>query len=261
MQLDIVLLGSGNVAANIGKAFQLRGHRILQLYSRTPEHAAVLGNELETAFTSQVEEILPTADFYLLCLNDDAIPPFSQQLSKHLPPQALIAHTSGVNGPELIDSHFQNRSLFYPLQSFSRGITPEWSRIPFFIEGNAGSLVMLEQLAHTISPRVYLMRPEIRTHLHLASVFANNFSNFNLYIAQQILAQCNVPFDVICPLVEETVSKAFRIGPLAAQTGPARRSDAGTIEKHIRLLVSHFPQYRALYKKYSELIAFTFRKS
>lgn len=261
MQLDIVLVGSGNVAASIGPALQQRGHRILQLFSRTHEHAAKLGSELGTAYTNRIEEILPNAGFYLLCLKDDAIPAFSEQLSRHLPPQVLIAHTSGVNGPELIDPHFKKRSLFYPLQSFSRGITPDWSRIPFFIEGDSSTLIVLEQLARTISHRVYQMRPEIRTHLHLASVFANNFSNYNLYIAQQILSQCDVPFDVICPLVEETVSKAFRIGPFAAQTGPARRSDSSTIEKHIRLLVSHFPQYRALYKKYSELISFTFRKS
>ena len=124
---------------------------------------------------------------------------------------------------------------------------------------NVKLLSELKDLAESISHEVFIMNDAIRTHLHLASVFANNFSNYNLVIAKKIMDKNNIPFKVLKSLMKETVEKAFAIDPRNAQTGPAKRGDLHSIEKHIRLLVQEFPEYRSLYKKYSETIQQDFK--
>lgn len=254
MVKKIVLLGSGHMATALGLRLFSKGHQIQQVFSLSLSNANILSEKLQANATSKIQEIYKEADLYLLCIKDDAIAGFSKMLTKILSPENIICHTSGVNKPELIHEYFVNRSLFYPLQSFNKNTTPEWDQIPVFIEGNSTTVPILKELASSISPRVLIMTDKIRTHLHLASVFANNFTNYNLVIAKRILDKADVPFDVIQGLMTETINKAFNLDPFLSQTGPAKRGDSSTIEKHIRLLVAEYPEYRSLYKKYSQII-------
>ncbi|MBK8955775.1 MAG: DUF2520 domain-containing protein [Saprospiraceae bacterium] len=259
MSFKIALIGSGNVASHLAKILIAKGHNIVQVYSRELTHAQALASKINSTAVDQIAQLDPHADFYLICIKDDAIAGISEQCSRVLPPESIIAHTSGVNSPLLINDYFVNRGLFYPLQSFSTNSQPDWDAIPVFVEGSAYSSLKLKELAHCINSNIYSMDDSIRTHLHLASVFANNFTNFNLIIAKQILEKCDVPFEVLLPLMTETITKAFKLGPMQTQTGPAKRMDTGTIEKHIRLLVSEYPEYRSIYKKYALLIMQTFK--
>ncbi len=259
MQHDIVLIGSGNLATAVGLKLLNSTQNILQVYSRELPNAKLLAEKLNCEAINSLDSINKNASIYLICIKDDAIAEVSQKLSKIISTDKVIAHSSGVNSPDVIDKSFNRRGLFYPLQSFSRFKIPDWSQIPVFIEGNSETIKILKNLAHKISSEVYIMDESIRTHLHLASVFANNFSNYNLVIAKKILDKAYVPFKVLKSLMVETVEKAFLIDPHDAQTGPAKRGDLHSIEKHIRLLVQEYPEYRSLYKKYSQIIQQDFK--
>lgn len=259
MLFEIVLIGSGNLATALGKKLFASGHKIVQVYSRDFERAKLLAGVIQAQAINQLDQINCNAQIYLICIKDDAIEDLSNILSNKLDQDVIIAHSSGVNSPDRINSYFNNRGLFYPLQTFSKFKELDWTQIPIFIEGSSQAKDVLRSLAQTLSNQLLEMNDEMRTHLHLASVFANNFSNFNLVAAKNILDKANVPFKVLHSLMIETVDKAFRLDPLNAQTGPAKRGDAQTIEKHIRLLVSEFPEYRSLYKKYSQIIEQSFK--
>lgn len=259
MKHDIVLIGSGNLATALGFKLLNSGHHILQVYSRDIDNAKLLATKLKCEAINELNFINPNASFYLICIKDDAIGEVSNKLSLILTHDKLIAHSSGVNSPEIIDVAFEHRGLFYPLQSFSRFKEPDWTAVPVFIEGNTTTQESLMKLAQTISSDVYIMNDLMRTHLHLASVFANNFTTYNLVIAKKIIDKANLPFNVLKSLMTETVEKSFAMDPHEAQTGPAKRGDLLSIEKHIRLLVKEFPQYRSLYKKYSEIIKQEFK--
>ena len=259
MQHDIVLIGSGNLATALGSKLLNSGQHILQVYSRDIEHSKTLATKLNCEAINSLQSINANGTLYLVCIKDDAISKVTNTLSKIISTDKLIAHSSGINSPEIIDEAFVKRGLFYPLQSFSRSKEPDWTNIPVFIEGDPETQKNLRALADTISHEVFIMDETIRTHLHLASVFANNFSNYNLIVAKKILDKANVPFKVLKSLMTETVEKAFTIDPHNAQTGPAKRGDLHSIEKHIRLLVQEFPEYRSLYKKYSQIIQQDFK--
>ncbi|MBK8484026.1 MAG: DUF2520 domain-containing protein [Saprospiraceae bacterium] len=259
MKYKIVLIGSGNLATSLGVKLFESAQQVVQVYSKTLENAKGLAKKLHCNYTNSLNEIDTSADIYIIGIKDDKIHEVSIALKQFLKPDKIIAHTSGVNSPNLIDDYFINRSLFYPLQSFSKIKTLLWDEIPIFLEGSTYATKLLTEVAHGLSNQVLEMNDQIRTHLHLASVFANNFSNFNLLIAERILAKSKMPFTVIQSLMKETIDKAFALGSKSAQTGPAKRGDNLTIEKHIRLLVTEFPEYRSLYKKYSQIIQKEFK--
>ena len=84
--------------------------------------------------------------------------------------------------------------------------------------------------------------------LHIAAVFVNNFTNHLFKISADILQKQQLPFDVLLPLIEETVNKIRSNAPDVMQTGPAVRGDDATVAKHLDFLEKHTPQYSLIYK-------------
>jgi predicted short-subunit dehydrogenase-like oxidoreductase (DUF2520 family) len=85
-----------------------------------------------------------------------------------------------------------------------------------------------------------------RLQLHVAAVFANNFTNHVLGIADALLAEAGLPAELLHPLVRETVEKALTNPPFTVQTGPAVRRDAPTLAAHEAALATH-PAWQDLY--------------
>ena len=74
--------------------------------------------------------------------------------------------------------------------------------------------------------------------MHLAAVFVNNFTNYLFQIGSDILEKEDLSFDLLKPLIHETVNKLDHLSPLEAQTGPAKRKDLKSIQKHLDLMDS-----------------------
>ena len=92
-----------------------------------------------------------------------------------------------------------------------------------------------------------------RALLHVAAVFANNFANHCFAIAEKILDEKDLPFELLHPLMEETLAKALQDSPARMQTGPAMRGDVVTVQRHLDLLAEH-PEWREIYRTLSENI-------
>ena len=113
----------------------------------------------------------------------------------------------------------------------------------------------MKDLGEKISNKVYELEDEKRIVLHIAAVFVNNFTNQLFKMADDILEKENLSFDVLKPLIQETVNKIHHYAPSDMQTGPAKRGDLITIQKHLDYLNKNTPsQYFDLYKMFTELI-------
>ena len=167
---------------------------------------------------------------------------------------AIIAHTAGSIGLEIFPEHFRNTGILYPLQTFSNNRDIDISTVPFFIEAsNKSSEDTLKILAESLSNSVYFSDSEHRRLLHLAAVFVSNFTNHMFTTGKSISQLAGFPFEVLKPLILETIEKALEIGPENAQTGPAVRYDLNTIEKHLDLL-SFSPEQRDMYDRITKSI-------
>ena len=226
---NIILVGSGNVATHLGIALQKGNYPIVQVYSRSIENAKKLAEKLNTNYTNDLTQ-LKTADLIIVSVNDDAISKVLSQIKN-----TSIVHTSGSIGINIFNDHFSNYGVLYPLQTFNKEVNVNISEIPFCIEGNNLAFEkQLTTLAKQLSNNVVLMDSEQRKQVHIAAVFACNFSNQMFSIADDLLAEKNLDFKILLPLIKQTIAKLSTNKPKAVQTGPAKRNDNNIIQEHIK---------------------------
>lgn len=196
---------------------------------------------------------MPQADIYIIAVADDAI----SQVAEALPlTHSIVAHTSGSVAMSSLD-RFPRRGVFYPLQTLSKDIAIDYSAMPILIEGSSESVANeLKNIASAISTSVAEVDSAHRAKIHLAAVIASNFTNHLLHLSSKLLPS-DVDPALLLPLLEETIRKAGSRTPYCAQTGPARRGDTQTIEKHLSLL-SDTPQLKNIYSLLSKSIFSTY---
>lgn len=249
--MRIVFIGAGNVATNLAMALRKSGHEIVQVYSRTKKSAEELAHQAVAEPITQMNRIIADADIYFLAVNDDAI----QQVMKQFPHKnVFLVHTAGSVSMDILSDHSNDYGVFYPLQTFSKDWIVDFTDIPLCIEANTDkNQNLLEEIAEALSNNVYHIDSMQRLYLHVAAVFACNFTNFMFASAENILRNHDIPFNVLKPLIRETVDKALVHSPSKSQTGPAIRGDKETIEKHLDLL-SHSEELQNLYRFVSNSI-------
>ncbi|BDU26506.1 Rossmann-like and DUF2520 domain-containing protein [Flavobacterium sp. GSB-24] len=229
--IQITIIGSGNVAQHLIKAFDTsKTVEIKQVFSRNKEAVAHLV-DYEKIISDYSE--LQTADLHIIAVSDNAITEVSEQLPFN---NQFVVHTSGTSPIDVLDEK-NRRGVFYPLQTFSKNKNIDFSIIPFCLEAeNTADFKLLESVAKSVSTAVYSINSEQRKALHVAAVFVNNFTNHLYQIGQEICEENQVPFSILRPLIQETADKINTLDPTEAQTGPAKREDSKTINAHLDFL-------------------------
>ena len=253
MVMKIALIGAGNLATNIGPALKAAGHDVVQVYSRTMESAVLLADKLECACTNNIEAVTHDADIYIVAVKDNALESLAQMLCKGRE-EHLFVHTAGSMPLEVFKGVAKHYGVLYPMQTFSKNKSLDFSKIPCFVEAESEeSLALIKTLAASITNSVYELTSENRKYLHLAAVFACNFANHCYSVAADLLEKHGIPFQVMLPLIDETAEKVHHLAPREAQTGPAVRYDENVMQKHLALL-HETPNYEEIYKLMSKSI-------
>lgn len=229
--INVVILGAGNVAKHIFTAFSaVESIELVQLYNRNPK--ALHYAKGSVPVVSDLHE-LAEADMYIIAVSDDAIASLSGKLPFR---DRLVVHTSG--SVSLHDLNKKNRrGVFYPLQTFSKDIPIDFSTVPLCLEAEEkNDYNLLKNLGESLGCITYKIFSDQRRSLHMAAVFANNFSNHLYRIAHEICDSKNMSFDILKPLIQQTAKKIMETTPYQAQTGPAKRGDKKVVKKHLKLL-------------------------
>lgn len=212
--ISVAIVGLGNIGSHLYRAFsQAQDVQVTQYNSRG---------------TLEIKE---SFDLVIIAVSDAAITHVSSQISN-----ALVVHTSGGTEISLLQN-LGRKGVFYPLQTFTKGKEVDFTKIPICIEAeNMEDLELLRKLGATISNTVIEIDSDQRKHIHVAAVFVNNFVNHMYVMANDICKEHEVPFEILMPLIQETAEKITQLSPREAQTGPAKRNDQKTIQKHLDLL-------------------------
>lgn len=250
--MKIFIIGSGNVATQLGMAFKKSGHEIVGVYSRNILHAKRLGKKLRTDFTDDLKNSsLHTIDIYLVAVKDDAI----NEVIKKIPflKNELVVHTSGATDIKILRKNFKNCGVLWQVQTIQARSKAEFKNIPFVIEAsNESSKRKLILLAKTLTRKIYIFNSRQRRILHLAAVWINNFPNHLFYLGEKILKKNNLPYELFHPLILSTALNGMK-NPYLSQTGPAKRNDKNTLFNHLQLL-SFNKEYQEIYSILSESI-------
>lgn len=249
----IVFVGSGNLATNLAKALYRQGFRVLQVYSRTIEHARQLAEKVEAEYTDSLDELTSDGEIYFVSLTDAALVGMVSQIAKGREDKFFV-HTAGSISLDIWNGCTDKYGVLYPMQTFSKQVEVDFTSIPVFLEANNQSnYELLEAIAKTLSDKVYSATSKQRKILHLAAVFTCNFSNHMYALAADLLARNDLPFDVMLPLIDETARKVHELPPSLTQTGPAARNDENVMNAHLKMLDDE-PIMKELYGKISQSI-------
>ena len=244
--MKTVILGSGNVAHHLANAFAKNGTPIAQIFGRNAEALSEISALLNIPYSV---DNLEDADFYLICVSDSSIEEVSSQIKKE---NCLVAHTSGSVSRDTLVGNYR-KSVFYPLQTFSKFNEINYSEMPIFIDTeNKEDDSILFDLAHKITEKVHAADDLKRRYIHVTAVFACNFVNHLYARAKEISDSQDLPFSYFLPLIDETCRKIHFMAPKMAQTGPAVRKDEKVLQKHEALLKD--PQLLTIYKTLNESI-------
>ncbi len=218
--MKIVIIGAGNVGTNLRHGFQTKGVEVPLIHARE-----ILSGS----------SMLPLADVYIYAVADHAL---AEVIAHVNAPKALHLHTSGSMPVSVFGDDKPHAGILYFFQTFSKdSLIENWNTIPVFIEGkNIDDLAAIYTLAQTFSSVIYETTQEERERLHVAGVFANNFTNLMYRYAAQILSSTTIPFSVLLPLIDQTAAKVHSIPPKDAQTGPANRRDQAVLTHHKEIL-------------------------
>jgi len=245
----IILVGTGNVAWHLASALEDGGNQIVGIYGRKLINSQQLARKLFDAkiFTDLNFESVE-ADLVLLALADKAYGEIIKKMQ--IPKNALVAHTSGTLPMSLLQK-FPKHGVFYPLQTFSKDRKIDVRKIPFCLEASQKtSLDILVDIADSVSDFMYHISTSERQKLHVSAVFACNFTNHLLAISKEILEKNDMDFEMLYPLINETIQKALENSPKTMQTGPAIRNDQEILHTHLTFLKN--TPYAAIYELLSK---------
>ncbi|MDR1259475.1 MAG: DUF2520 domain-containing protein [Tannerellaceae bacterium] len=249
--MKIVFIGAGNLAGCVSLEMQRVGMTIVQVYSRTDSNAEALAKKVNCPWTSNLNEIITDGDLYIFSLKDAALP---EVISRVKPNNGLWVHTAGSVPMSVFEGHARRYGVFYPLQTFTRKRRVHLDGTPIFLEvHNPEDMKMLKKIAIALSGNAQETDSEKRRHIHLAAVFACNFSNHMYTLAARLLEEQGIPYNVMLPLISETAGKINDLTPIEAQTGPAVRFDKDIMGGHLGMLANE-PSMQTIYKLLSQNI-------
>ncbi len=244
-----ILIGAGNVATHIGKALVSNGIQVVQVYSPLAS-AQKLARKLKSSYTNSLASIA-NADIIIIAVKDDALAHVAARLRVG---KALVVHTSGGGEAAVLSQCSKNYGVFYPFQTFNKNIRLNFSKVPLCLEANSAiQLKKLKALAALLVDRYYILDTAQRQWLHIMGVFSSNFTNLMYRAAKDIADEQNIPFDIVFPLIDQTVAKIKYNNPADVQTGPAYRNDNDLIKRHIEKL-ENLSIYKAIYMQLSKAI-------
>ena len=253
--MQIVFLGSGNLATNLSLALKAAGEDIIQIFSRTKENAQALADKLHCDSCTSINDIRTDADVYIFSVKDDALPSLIEQLTEHLAnshhltpntQHPIFLHTAGSVPMSVFSDNTltpnthhpsPNYGVLYPMQTFSKDRSVNFREIPCFVEAcDSDTLETIKGIASKVSDHVLEMSSDKRKKLHLAAVFACNMVNHCYRLAEKVLEEEGIDFSLYQPLIQETANKVRELSPRKAQTGPMVRYDKTIMEAQIALI-------------------------
>lgn len=253
----ISFIGAGKVAGALCRQLYREGFSITKIVSATGLRGEPLARSCNAEW-SRSSVFDSNEDLIIVAVPDDLLPGILRGIK--CPAKSTVVHTAGSFGLDVFPPFLGNTGVFYPLQTFSENRSISFSGLPLFLEASdEAALGLLRTIAGRIGAKVYMTSASQRAMLHLAAVFACNFTNHMLTAGKIISGNAGFSFDVLEPLIKETITKALEMGPETSQTGPAYRNDSGTIKRHIDLL-SFSPELQGIYNEITQSIIKLYNK-
>jgi predicted short-subunit dehydrogenase-like oxidoreductase (DUF2520 family) len=247
--MNVVMIGTGNVAHVLGRLIIASGHTIVEVVGRNEQHVKALAQLLQASPCSYLPAINPHADMYIIAVSDSAV----ESVAKQFNVKGIVVHTAASVTQQILRNTSSHWGVLYPLQSL-RSDRSEIPPVPFLVDGNSAETIrIITGFAKNLSESVQYADDDKRLKTHIAAVITNNFTNYLYTLANDFCRSEDISFLLLTPLLQETVNRLTQYSPALMQTGPAVRNDQVTITRHLSLLQKH-TELKRLYSILSDSI-------
>jgi predicted short-subunit dehydrogenase-like oxidoreductase (DUF2520 family) len=248
--MQVILIGSGNVATVLGRIISKAGNEIIQIISRNKLSASLLADELKASSETEIEKINLNADLYIIAVKDDAVHQVAHSLKLK---DKLVVHTAGSVSKKILQTTGSTFGVIWPMAMIRKTMVT-LSNATIVIDGNTNEVISeLKSFASSLSTTVMYADDDTRMKMHMIASVTSNFTNHLYHLAADYCAKENIDFSNFYSIIEETAKRIQTIHPQQAQAGPAFRGDFLTIEKHFKLL-ENYPEIEKIYSCLSESI-------
>ena len=239
------LIGNGHVASTLGRAWLDHGLEFLEVFNRQHEIPAWMPSHSRCRTLESAADFDGSLDAVLVAVSDDAI----FEIMEAIPEGPIVVHFSGS-----LPLPQRPGGVIWPIQAIRSETSEPSQSLPLVIDATDDRCAKaLKNLAEGISSTLYFLNTSQRNSAHLAAVFASNFCNHNLAIAQQFTAETTLPWTVFESLIKTTFESAIQGFSKTRQTGPAMRHDTTVIDAHKKSLQDH-PLWLGLYETMTQSI-------
>jgi predicted short-subunit dehydrogenase-like oxidoreductase (DUF2520 family) len=253
----IAFAGAGKVASALSNELHSKGHSITKIVTPGKESGELLAFKYGAEWSDNLL-FSDNTDLIIVAVPDHILKEVLSLI--RCGKNTVVVHTAGSFGLDIFPERLTKKGVFYPLQTFTSGRRISFPEIPLFTEAADDKTgMLLKSMGESLGCKVYSADLQHRQLLHVAAVFVSNFTNYMLTSGNSISDRAGFPFEILQPLIIETVNKAIESNPANSQTGPAVRHDLNTIEKHTELL-SFSPELQKVYKEISASIMNHYKK-
>lgn len=188
----------------------------------------------------EIEGAAAGVDLLLIATPDAAI----AEVAAAVEPVAgtVVAHLAGSLGLDVLGTRHPRRAALHPLRPIATPDT-DLAGAWWAVAGDA----LAARVVADLSGRVVAVADEDRAAYHAAAVIASNHLVGLLGSVERVAASVGLPFEAFLDLVRATVDNVAVLGPAAALTGPVRRGDWATVERHLATIPEiERPAYEAM---------------
>ena len=242
MPTTIAVVGAGRVGRSLARALRRRGYRIGAVVARRSGSAQAAARFIGAGKPrAQIEAAAARADIVLISTPDSAVGETAERLAE-LPVRwrgKTALHTSGaLSSRELLPLRRRGAAVgcLHPLYPFPQAVKKLPRGIVFGVEGGWRARAVAARLAKALGGTVVRVQAGGKAHYHAAAVMAAGHLLTLLELASRVLARAGLrgrdTRRVLVPLAEATLRSYGERGA-HAWTGPIKRGDAETVERHL----------------------------
>lgn len=239
------VFGAGNLGCNLISALEKKGYILKYIYKKTKSSIPRLLNSVEF----DLKKIIDESDFIIISTQESHIPEIAEIVANASDLKGkIIFHTSNsLTSDELLPIKEKGGSTasFSPLQTFPQcplesipgeEHTNPFQGIYFLMEGDREAVALIEKITADLDAYGVSVQKEEKPFYHIAAVCASNFFISILKLSENQLKKVNGKFEVLLPLIRQTLKNVETKGVESSLTGPVKRKESAIVTKHLSIL-------------------------
>ncbi|HUQ49140.1 MAG TPA: Rossmann-like and DUF2520 domain-containing protein [Terriglobales bacterium] len=241
----VAIVGAGNLGRVLALALHATGYRVTEIITRASSgsKATQLARKVGAKVVEMGRTAESSADVVWICVPDDAIFTVAKELARTKTAWRgkVVLHTSGaLNSKELSALKRKGAAVgsAHPMNTFVKTSKANLRGVPFAVEGDARAVTAGTTAGKALGAEVFRIKAEAKVLYHAMGAFSSPLLVSLLYAGERVGREAGLrePRKVMERILRQTVSNFVREGSAAAFSGPIRRGDMKTVQRHLKEL-------------------------